>query len=145
MKKLILVLTLSVLTFSCSDSDGVSINQDLVGNWTGFVGDDENPDDNEYIDITLNSDATGNITIEEYSITVGFTSEFNYLSWNATSSRLTINYLLETSAGLDEDGNPIYEYELDRSQTLDYELNSAGDVGVFTDDEGVMTTLYLQE
>mgnify|MGYP006154017849 CR=1 FL=1 len=45
------MLTLSVLTFTCSDSDGVSINQDLVGNWTGFVGDDENPDDNEYIDI----------------------------------------------------------------------------------------------
>ena len=52
---------------------------------------------------------------------------------------------METPAGLDEDGNPIYEYELDRSQTLDYELNSAGDVFVFTDDEGVMTTLYLQE
>jgi len=123
----------------------VSINQDLVGNWTGFVGDDENPDDNEYIDITLNSDPTGYITILEYSITVGSTSESNYLSWNATSSRITINYLLETPAGLDEDGNPIYEHELDRSQTLDYELNSAGDVFVFTDDEGVMTTLYLQE
>ena len=140
MKKLLLVLTLSVLTFSCSDSDGVSINQDLVGEWSGDIGD--NPD--RELELYLYDDGKGVMYIYNSS---GGIEDSDYFTWSATSSKITLNYLSTTDAdgnvSYDDNGNPI-EVVYD-SETLDYELNSAGDVGVFTDDEGVMTTLYLQE
>jgi len=141
MKKLLLVFTLSVLTFSCSsDSDGVSINQDLVGEWSGDIGD--NPD--MQLELYLYDDGKGDMYIYNSS---GGIEDSDYFTWSATSSKITLNYLSTTDAdgnvSYDDNGNPI-EVVYD-SETLDYELNSAGDVGVFTDDEGVMTTLYLQE
>ena len=77
----------------------------------------------------------------------GGIEDSDYFTRSATSSKITLNYLSTTDAdgnvSYDDNGNPI-EVVYD-SETLDYELNSAGDVFVFTDDEGVMTTLYLQE
>ena len=141
MKKLLLVFTLSVLTFSCSsDSDGVSINQDLVGEWSGDIGD--NPDSE--LELHLYDDGKGDIYIYNSS---GGIEDSDYFTWSATSSKITLNYLSTTDAdgnvSYDDNGNPI-EVVYD-SETFDYELNSAGDVGVFTDGEGVMFTLYLQE
>ena len=141
MKKLLLVLTLFVLTFSCSsDSDGVSINQDLVGEWSGDIGD--NPDSE--LELHLYDDGKGDMYIYNSS---GGIVDSDYFTWSATSSKITLNYLSTTDAdgnvSYDDNGNLI-EVVYD-SETFDYELNSAGDVGVFTDGEGVMFTLYLQE
>jgi len=128
MKKLVLfVFTLSILTFSCSDSDGVSINQDLVGSWTGYVM--ERGCD---VDLILYDDATG--FLEFYGGVDCY--DYDDLTWSASSSSLTLNYLTES---LDENGN--YVYEVYDSQVLNYELNSAGNVLTVTDEDGTTTTL----
>ena len=128
MKKLVLfVFTLSILTFSCSDSDGVSINQDLVGSWTGYVM--ERGCD---VDLFLYDDATGSL---EFYGGVDC-NDYDDLTWSASSSSLTLNYLTES---LDENGN--YVYEVYDSQVLNYELNSAGNVLTVTDEDGTTTTL----
>ena len=77
MKKLLLVLTLSVLTFSCSDSDGVSINQDLVGEWSGDIGD--NPD--RELELYLYDDGKGDMYIYNSS---GGIEDSDYFTWSAT-------------------------------------------------------------
>ena len=137
MKKLLLVLTLSVLTFSCSsDSDGVSINQDLVGSWTGYVM-DRGCD----VDLVLVDDATG--CREFYG--GEDCNDYDKLTWSASSSSLTLNFLTES---LDDNGNYVvdevgnYEYEVYDSTELNYELDSAGDVLNVTDEDGSTTTLY---
>ena len=137
MKKLVLlVFTLSILTFSCSsDSDGISINQDLVGSWSGYVM-DRGCD----VDLVLFDDATG--VLEFY----GGEDCYDYydITWSASSSSLTLNYLTES---LDENGNYVFDedgnyvYEVEESEVLNYELNSTGDVLNVTDDEGQTTTL----
>lgn len=131
------MLSLSIVTISCSsDSDGVSINQDLVGSWTGYVM-DRGCD----VDLILNDDATG--TLDFYG---GVDcSDFDELTWSASSSSLTLNYLTQSfddngNYVLDDDGN--YVYEVYDSSVLNYELDSAGDVLNVTDDEGQTTTLY---
>ena len=131
------MLSLSIVTISCSsDSDGVSINQDLVGSWTGYVM-DRGCD----VDLILNDDATG--TLDFYG---GVDcSDFDELTWSASSSSLTLNYLTQSlddngNYVVDEDGN--YVYEVYDSSVLNYELDSAGDVLNVTDDEGQTTTLY---
>ena len=93
MKKLVLfVFTLSILTFSCSDSDGVSINQDLVGSWTGYLM--ERGCD---VDLILNDDATGSLAFYGGMDC----NDYDDLTWSASSSSLTLNYLTES---LDENG-----------------------------------------
>jgi hypothetical protein len=141
MKKVLLfILSLSIVTFSCSsDSDGVSINQDLVGSWTGYVM-DRGCD----VDLVLYDDATG--TLDFYG---GVDcSDFDELTWSASSSLLTLNYLTQSfddngNYVVDEDGN--YVYEVYDSSVLNYELDSAGDVLNVTDDDGQTTTLYRVE
>jgi len=128
MKKLVLfVFTLSILTFSCSDSDGVSINQDLVGSWTGYVM--ERGCD---VDLILNDDATGSLAFYGGMDC----NDYDDLTWSASSSSLTLNYLTES---LDENGN--YVYEVYDSEVLNYELNSAGNVLTVTDEDGTTATL----
>lgn len=138
MKKLVLlVFTLSILTFSCSsDSDGISINQDLVGSWSGYVM-DRGCD----VDLVLFDDATGELVF------YGGEDCYDYsdITWSASSSSLTLNFLTES---LDENGNYVFDedgnyvYEVEESEVLNYELNSTGDVLNVTDDEGQTTTLY---
>tara|TARA_Y100000385_G_scaffold208312_1_gene216003 strand:+ start:2983 stop:3402 length:420 start_codon:yes stop_codon:yes gene_type:complete len=137
MKKLVLlVFTLSILTFSCSTGqDSVSINQDLVGSWSGYVM-DRGCD----VDLVLFEDATGEI--EFYG---GMDcNDFSEITWSASSSSLTLNSLTESldengDYVFDDDGNYVYEVE---SDVFNYELNSTGDVLNVTDDEGQTTTLY---
>ncbi len=136
MKKLVLfVFTLSILTFSCSDSDGVSINQDLVGAWTGYLM--ESGCD---VDLILNDDATG--FLEFYGGVDCY--DYDDLTWSASSSSLTLNFLTESldengNYAVDEDGN--YVYEVYDSEVLNYELNSAGNVLTLTDEDGTTITL----
>ena len=138
MKKLVLlVFTLSILTFSCSsDSDGISINQDLVGSWSGYVM-DRGCD----VDLDLFDDATGEL--EFYGGEDCY--DYSDITWSASSSSLTLNFLTES---LDENGNYVFDedgnyvYEVEESEVLNYELNSTGDVLNVTDDEGQTTTLY---
>lgn len=137
MKKLVLfVFTLSILTFSCSDSDGVSINQDLVGSWTGYLM--ERGCD---VDLILNDDATGSLTFYGGMDC----NDYDDLTWSASSSSLTLNFLTES---LDENGNYVvdenenYVYEVYDSDVLNYELDSAGAVLDVTDEDGNTTTLY---
>jgi hypothetical protein len=135
MKKLLL-FTLSILTFSCSDSDGVSINQDLVGSWQGTV-----MGTGCSVELVLEDDATG--ILEVYGGVDCYESED--LTWNASSSLLTLNYLTES---LDENGNYVvddggnYVYEVYDSDVLNYELDSTGEVLNVTDEDGDTTTLY---
>lgn len=140
MKKIVLfVLTISIVTFSCSDSDGVSINQDLVGSWSGYVM-DRGCD----VDLILNADATGEL--EFYGGLDCY--DYDELTWSASSSSLTLNYLTES---LDENGNYVldevgnYVYEVYDSVEFNYELDSTGDVLNVTDDEGQTTTLNRVE
>ena len=136
MKKIVLfVFTLSILTFSCSDSDGVSINQDLVGSWTGYVM--ERGCD---VDLILNDDATGSLAFYGGMDC----NDYDHLTWSASSSSLTLNYLTESLDEngyfvVDEDGN--YVYEVYDSEVLNYELNSAGNVLTVTDEDGTTATL----
>lgn len=137
MKKLLLVFTLSILTFSCSsDSDGISINQDLVGSWSGYVM-DRGCD----VNLVLLDDATGEL--EFYGGEDCY--DYNDITWSASSSLLTVNFLTES---LDENGNYVEDedgylvYEVYDSEVFNYELNSTGDVLNVTDEEGQTTTLY---
>tara|TARA_B110000093_G_scaffold125261_1_gene134098 strand:- start:91 stop:507 length:417 start_codon:yes stop_codon:yes gene_type:complete len=134
MKKLLLVFTLSVLTFSCSsDSDGVSINQDLVGSWSGYIADIDCS-----VDLILDEDATGSVNFYGGSDCGGLSG----ITWSSSSATLTINTLIESvdENGIyvvDEDGN--YVYEIDEVDVFNYELDSADGVLNLTNDDGVFT------
>jgi hypothetical protein len=135
MKKLVL-FTLCILTFSCSDSDGVSINQDLVGTWEGTV-----MGTGCFVELVLEDDATG--ILEVYG--GEDCNEYEELTWNASSSLLTLNYIIKS---LDENGNYVvddggnYVYEVYDSDVLNYDLDSTGEVLNVTDEDGDTTTLY---
>ena len=138
MKKVLLfILSLSIVTFSCSsDSDGVSINQDLVGTWEGTV-----MGTGCFVELVLEDDATG--ILEVYG--GEDCNEYEELTWNASSSLLTLNYIIKS---LDENGNYVvddggnYVYEVYDSDVLNYELDSTGEVLNVTDEDGDTTTLY---
>ena len=96
------------------------------------------------VDLILNADATGEL--EFYGGLDCY--DYDELTWSASSSSLTLNYLTES---LDENGNYVldeggnYVYEVYDSVEFNYELDSTGDVLNVTDDEGQTTTLNRVE
>ena len=84
------------------------------------------------VDLILNDDATGSLAFYGGMDC----NDYDDLTWSASSSSLTLNYLTES---LDENGN--YVYEVYDSEVLNYELNSAGNVLTVTDEDGTTATL----
>ncbi len=121
MKKLLL-LTFVFTLFACSGGDDdnsnnqVSINEDLVGVWSGTITDSDGTGSTAYQTLTFVSNGTCAVfndwdTGETYSATG---------TWSSTESTVTVNW---------DDGE---------TDTADYELSNNNNTCVITRSDGVI-------
>lgn len=137
MRKIFNILLASSIIFSCSssdgDSDGITLNEDLVGFWTGTTVDNSPPPTSTEIDLILNSDGSGEVLFDRTNLdTLENTFDNWDITWSSTSTTLTINY---------------YDYDLPVGEQLyDTETHNYvfidNDTLEITEDDGDITIMY---
>ena len=133
MKKIFYILFASTIICSCSsgsDSDGTTLNQDLVGSWEGTSVDPSDATSTD-VDLELYSDGYGFVTFDYYDQFGDYESTNDYdVLWESTDSTLTLHY---------------YDYDIQEASTATEIFTYVfidNDTVEITEDDGDVTIMY---
>ena len=118
MRKIFYIFFATSIVFSCgSDSDSTTLNEDLVGSWSGITVDNSSLTSTE-IDLTLDDMGEGYVLFDKENLVAGEITNSNWdLTWSSTSTSITLNY---------------YDYDLEEGEQL---IDSETDAYEFIDND----------
>ena len=118
MRKIFYIFFTTTIVFSCgSDSDSTTLNEDLVGSWSGITVDNSSLTSTE-IDLTLDDMGEGYMLFDKENLVAGEITNSDWdLTWSSTSTSITLNY---------------YDYDLEEGEQL---IDSETDAYEFIDND----------